>query len=59
MQRVNAAEDIKKGKMLPAASDIIEEEDPNFDRWLDIAVAGCASFVKRNLLTKVTKGTLV
>jgi hypothetical protein len=50
MQRANA-EDIK-GKMLPAASEI---EDPNFDRRLDIAVAGCQPFVKRNLLTNITR----
>jgi integrase len=46
MQKANA-EDIKRGKMLAEG----EIEDPNFDRRLDIAVAGCQPFVKRNLLS--------
>ncbi len=44
MQRANA-EDIKREKIQE------EQEDPNFDRRLDIAVAGCQRFVKRNLLS--------
>jgi hypothetical protein len=44
VQKANAEE--IKGKMLPAASEI--EQDPNFDRRLDIAVVGCQPFVKRN-----------
>lgn len=45
MQKAKA-EDIKREKMLAG-----EIEDPNFDRRLDIAVAGCQPFVKRNLLS--------
>jgi len=33
----------------------INDNDPNFDRRLDLVVAGCQPFVKDHLLTKITK----
>jgi hypothetical protein len=32
-----------------------DKEDPNFDRKLDLVVAGAQPFVKKHLLTKITR----
>ena len=39
----------------PAATAAIVEEDPNFDRKLDLITAGGHDFIKNHLLTKITR----
>jgi hypothetical protein len=36
-------------------NNIGEDEDPNFDRKLDLITAGARPFVKKHLLTKITR----
>jgi hypothetical protein len=36
-------------------NNIGEDEDPNFDRKLDLITAGARPFIKKHLLTKITR----
>lgn len=35
---------------------VVNNEDPNFDRKLDLATAGARLFIKEHLLNRITRG---